>query len=113
MRFMDGDVADRAVIASLSDPENEVQQAAADTLRYRPIEGVLPAVEVWLSGRPITVAAKRPSGSRAPCSRWCSRRSDRVDRSPGPSRGGGSPSDGRGAHEPITTTISRLGPAHG
>lgn len=56
MRFMEGDVANRAVIAGLSDAENEVQKAAADTLRYRPIEPVLPAVDAWLANGPEKTA---------------------------------------------------------
>lgn len=56
MRFMEGDVADRAVIAGLSDTDNQVQKAAADTLRYRSIERVLPAVEAWLAGSPEKTA---------------------------------------------------------
>lgn len=66
MRFMAGSDADRAVVAGLSDPENEVQKAAADTLRYRPIEAVLPAVEALLASSPDkTVRAVAVRGLKA------------------------------------------------
>jgi hypothetical protein len=55
-RFMAGDAADRAVNAGLADAEHEVQKAAADTLRYRPIEAVLPAVEAWFARGPEKTA---------------------------------------------------------
>ncbi|MEZ4307861.1 MAG: hypothetical protein R3F14_07420 [Polyangiaceae bacterium] len=45
---MVGAAADRAVIAGLSDAEIAVQRAAVGTLRYRSIDGVLPAVEALL-----------------------------------------------------------------
>lgn len=56
MRFMAGDLADRAVIAGLADADDGVQAAAADTLRYRSIDGVLPAVEAWLAASPSKTA---------------------------------------------------------
>lgn len=46
MRFMEGSAADEAVIAALSDPELEVQQAAAHALQHRPMSApVLAAIE--------------------------------------------------------------------
>lgn len=69
VRFMIGEAADRAVVAGLSDPDESVQAAAADTLRYRPIEPVLPAVEAWLAGdlpQTARTAALRGLSARRP-----------------------------------------------